>query len=136
MNRFLPKVGALNLWQGITRVMTTIKKGFMHEVDNGKKTRFWKDSWVEEIPFICFVTYDIQNHDEEATVDKFLHNGLGLKWERIGNKLSDEIKAKMHISTLAKDDQAQDGISLTLDSSGKYYVSSTYTLFNNDYRCV
>lgn len=59
VENFIPKYGASNLWQGITKAHDLLFKGIRRSIGNGKSILFWGDRWIMEEPLINFATFEI-----------------------------------------------------------------------------
>lgn len=130
----IPKSSASNTWRGITHAISWVQKGVKFEANNGRSIRFWEDRWVEDKPLKDVAQNTNISWNTNARVVDMWHKDNRWNWETIQMILSEEMIAKMQLISLTEEEDSKDEASWTLESTGKYSVSSQ--LIKGDYVCM
>lgn len=66
LKRLQHKRGASNTWQGVTKIITILTKGYRCLVKKGAQTRFWTEKWLLDE----MVNFEVSTKDNEKTMAK------------------------------------------------------------------
>lgn len=113
-----------NAWKGITRALPILKQGIRMLVNNGRSTRFWEDSWLEERPLEDWVNRRIPN--KSRMVSDMCTSEGEWKWDEIRSMLPEDTCNKLEILRPTMDEKAKDEIYWKFEGSGKFSVTSAY----------
>jgi hypothetical protein len=121
--------GDSHFWAGLMKVKDDFLKWGHFLVQDGSKTRFWKDVWLESMPLSeqFVVLYNVARWKEVTVREVFLTGSLNLIFHRMitGDKLTEWNKMTTKIAKVRLSSEV-DSFVWNLHSNGKFSVASMY----------
>ncbi|KAM2637494.1 hypothetical protein EV1_021984 [Malus domestica] len=114
-------------WKGILYGVNLLKKGMTWRIGNGESVKFWKDSWVLNVPLM--ETIDVANISNiDCVVSEFLRNGW---WDidKLRDVLPEDMVQKIICRPAGTTGAGMDKIIWRCASNGVFTVKSAYNLF-------
>nr|GMD43908.1 putative RNA-directed DNA polymerase [Ipomoea batatas] len=112
--------------------MTKIGTGFRTMVRNGRNTKFWEDSWLEDTPLKDIASASIEEADMKILVADMWDNEQGWRWDKVHQMLPKEYHAKLAMVHLENRETEADEVYWRAESSGKLSVTSAYNFLSNN----
>lgn len=109
-----------------------LESGIRKHARNGRNIKLWTDKWIESYPLSEVVEVNLWEDHMERTVANYWEQGKGWRWEELIGKLPDEVTGKLKLYIISENGEDIDNIYWTRESSGMFYVSSTYHSANYD----
>ncbi|XP_026383785.1 uncharacterized protein LOC113279300 [Papaver somniferum] len=111
------------MWNGITKGLKIIQDNYFMEINNGRKTRIWKDRWVPSLNHPPIPMYDMHRFYE--TVDELIISDSATWNIPLLDSLFDTITSKK-IQDIFIDNSKEDIMIWTPAKDGKFTVKSAY----------
>lgn len=81
--------------------------GVRCRVKNGRRVRFWEDTWAEDQPLRAYASFPISEDQRNCKVCEFWQADNGWKWEMFSNILTTSTLMKI-ASTVLTDNEEED----------------------------
>lgn len=120
------KQGGSNAWKGITSAFPLIHEKIRFTVNNGRDTRFWMDSWIQDKPLQDTLGNQNLHVTSNAKVNDLWDINRGWKWEELPN-IPENIRQRLEVKIVA-DGEVGDEISWASTASGIFSINSAYNL--------
>lgn len=111
--------------------MSVTQNGVRFSVHNGRKARFWEDSWVDREKLVGWAPPNLTEIERNRVVADYWQHGRGWKWDIIGDRIPEEVRSRMDIMEIKDDELDDDEAYWTMEDSGKFTVSSAYQHINS-----
>ncbi|CAL1384433.1 unnamed protein product [Linum trigynum] len=83
--------GSSMAWRSFTSAINVLKKGYVIKVTNGRKTNFWHDPWVSQVPLIDLATEEISESRQARMVADLWDPDSGWKLSEFQDSLPQHI---------------------------------------------
>ncbi|XP_031103194.1 uncharacterized protein LOC116006838 [Ipomoea triloba] len=123
-----PKRACSNAWRGILAALPVLRQGSRFQVNNGRTTKFWTDSWVHDKPLAEVIQSHTTIVDGEHRVIDYWSDERGWEWDAMP-PLPESTKQRMQLITV-NDNNGEDESFWTGEPTGKISVSSVYSLLH------
>ncbi|CAL1380726.1 unnamed protein product [Linum trigynum] len=118
--------GSSFAWNSYAQTANLLRKGAAFNVKNGRKTKFWTDVWVLQVPLMEVTTTEIPYGVEYKTVADYWEANSGWKVQDFQAYLPQEIVDKIRSIMLDPLSQEEDRLFWKLSANGIFNTSSAY----------
>ncbi|CAL1371641.1 unnamed protein product [Linum trigynum] len=122
--------GSSFTWSSFSKAADLLKQGCAWNIKNGKKTKFWCDPWILQVPLKEVMTGDLSGEAEEAVVADFVRDDGSWRTELFSNLLQPDICAKITSTAVDKISQEEDTLFWSPSADGRFSTKSAYELLS------
>ncbi|CAL1397044.1 unnamed protein product [Linum trigynum] len=123
-----PSQGSSFTWASIAKTASLIKQGCAWNIKNGKRTNFWLDIWVSQVPLRDLAIDGIPMDLEGKKVAEMVRDDGTWKTELFEHLLPSEITQKILSTMVDTLSQEDDDIFWAAAADGKFSTKSAYNL--------
>ncbi|CAL1361413.1 unnamed protein product [Linum trigynum] len=115
-------------WNSFVKAADLLKQGCAWNISNGKRTKFWNDLWVLQVPLKELATSALPEAAEEARVADFVREDGSWRMEMFSGLLPPDVCIK--ITSVAVDNlsQNEDSLFWAPSADGRFSTKSAYAL--------
>lgn len=121
---------ASNLWRGLCKAKHVVQNGMRFKVNNGKRAKFWTDIWIDDQVLMNWAPPELTEEQRNGTVTHFWSDEVGWNWNKIGDRLPEDIKKKLQMLNLTDKTAEEDEAYWSKDKTGNFSVASAYESIN------
>ncbi|CAL1391746.1 unnamed protein product [Linum trigynum] len=125
-----PIKGSSFSWASIAKVASLLKKGCAWNIKDGKKTHFWLDCWVSQVPLRELVTEQIPLDLEGAKVADMVGEDGGWRRELFENYLPEDVVQKILSVAVDNDSEEEDRLLWSASANGNFTTKSAFHLLS------
>ncbi|CAL1384516.1 unnamed protein product [Linum trigynum] len=125
---FRKSQGSSFTWNSLLKAADLFKKGCAWNIKNGRRTKFWLDPWILQVPLKEEANGVIPGDMETATVADFVSDEGTWRTELFTDLLPPEISNKVLSTAVDTLSQVEDSLFWHESTDGRFTTKSAYTL--------
>ncbi|CAL1360326.1 unnamed protein product [Linum trigynum] len=123
-----PIQGSSFTWASIAKVASLLKKGCAWNIKSGRKTHFWLDCWVSQVPLRELAVDNVPPELEGVKVADMVGEDGCWKTELFVNLLPEEVTQRILSVAVDSASDEEDQLFWTASSDGRFTTKSAFSL--------
>ncbi|CAL1357331.1 unnamed protein product [Linum trigynum] len=120
--------GSSFTWSSFSKAADLLKQGCAWNIRNGRRTKFWSDPWVLQVPLKELVIGDVPENASEAVVADFVEADGSWRVELLSGRLPPEVISKITSTAVDTISQEEDSLFWGPAADGRFSTKSAYAL--------
>ncbi|CAL1397034.1 unnamed protein product [Linum trigynum] len=125
-----PIQGSSFTWRSFTKAADLLRKGCAWNIKNGKRTKFWLDPWVLQVPLKEVALGHIPESDTAEPIERFVEEDGTWQTELFEDLIPSDVFQKILSIGVDKMATEDDTIFWSASSDGRFSAKTAYSLQN------